>query len=76
MIAYNMRYRGPMEYDKFILNIFQYSNEINQLLNHEFYNSESQSNFRFFCEQINKAYETINQIIEDFDSTINITRSL
>ena len=28
MINYNMRYRGPYEYDKFILNIFQYSNAI------------------------------------------------
>lgn len=28
MIHYNMRYRGPYEYDKFILNIFQCSNAI------------------------------------------------
>ena len=28
MINYNIRYRGPYEYDKFILNIFQYSNAI------------------------------------------------
>ena len=28
MINYNMRYRGPYEYDKFILNIFQYSNAV------------------------------------------------
>lgn len=26
MIHYNMRYRGPYEYEKFILNILQYSN--------------------------------------------------
>lgn len=38
MIHYNMRYRGAYEYEKFILNIFQYSNmahnfstELNQL---------------------------------------------
>ena len=28
MILYNMRYRGPYEYEKFILNVFQYHNEI------------------------------------------------
>lgn len=28
MINYNIRYRGPYEYDKFILNTFQYSNAI------------------------------------------------
>lgn len=26
MIHYNMRYRGPYEYEKFVLNILQYSN--------------------------------------------------
>ena len=31
MINYNMRYRGPYEYDKFILNVFQYSNAIYDL---------------------------------------------
>lgn len=28
MIPYNFRYRGPYEYDKFILNIFQFHNEV------------------------------------------------
>lgn len=28
MILYNLRYRGPYEYEKFILNVFQYHNEI------------------------------------------------
>lgn len=28
MIVYNMRYRGPYEYDKFILNVFQFHNEM------------------------------------------------
>lgn len=31
-ILYNMRYRGPYEYDKFTLNIFQTSNEVRSLL--------------------------------------------
>ena len=32
MIVYNNKYRGPLEYDKFILNVFQYLNEINYLI--------------------------------------------
>ena len=33
MIVYNMRNRGPLEYDKFILNILQYYNEVNSIKN-------------------------------------------
>lgn len=32
MITYNMRYRGPYEYDKFILNMMQFHNEINAMI--------------------------------------------
>jgi len=31
MIKYNFRYRGPFEYDKFVLNVLQFSNEIRYL---------------------------------------------
>lgn len=31
MIKYSLRYRGPFEYDKMILNIFQFSNEVKHL---------------------------------------------
>lgn len=31
MIIYNMRYRGPYEYDKFVLNTFQIANESKSL---------------------------------------------
>ena len=31
MIVYNMRNRGPLEYDKFVLNILQYHNEVNSI---------------------------------------------
>lgn len=32
MILYNIRHRGPFEYDKFALNILQVSNETKRLL--------------------------------------------
>lgn len=28
MISYNMRYKGPLEYDKFVLNILQFATEV------------------------------------------------
>ena len=28
MILYNFPYRGPFEYDKFVLNIFQFHNDV------------------------------------------------
>jgi uncharacterized protein YozE (UPF0346 family) len=28
MIVYNMRYRGPLEYDKFALNVLQFHNDV------------------------------------------------
>ena len=33
MIFYNFRYRGPYEYDKYVLNVFQYSNMVNDFIN-------------------------------------------
>lgn len=33
MIHYNMRYRGPYEYEKFVLNTLQYSNLMNDFSN-------------------------------------------
>ena len=32
MIKYNLKYRGPFEYDKIILNVFQISNESKLML--------------------------------------------
>ena len=32
MIKYNLRYRGPFEYDKMVLNTMQYDNEVKSML--------------------------------------------
>lgn len=52
MINYNIRYRGPYEYDKFILNVLQYSNAI-----HDFENDLSGDG----------AYTTIKELDEMVD---------
>lgn len=41
MILYNIRHRGPYEYDKFVLSILQASNEVKRLL--KTFRSESNS---------------------------------
>lgn len=32
MVKYNLRYRGPFEYDKMVLNTLQYDNEVKSML--------------------------------------------
>lgn len=56
MINYNIRYRGPYEYDKFILNVFQYSNAI-----YDFENDLTE----------NSTFTTINEIKETVNSIYN-----
>lgn len=58
MIHYNMRYRGPLEYDKFILNIFQFHNEI-----HELYVKELSRELR----KDNTSYKSLGNYINEID---------
>lgn len=46
MIVYNMRYRGPLEYDKFVLNTLQFHNEVNGVLIKEFEESDNSKSFK------------------------------
>ena len=54
MIHYNMRYRGPYEYDKFILNILQYSNDANDFI-------DDINNLASY-KTIKELYDTINTL--------------
>jgi hypothetical protein len=56
MIYYNMRYRGAYEYEKFLLNILQYTNMINSFV-HDTENTDS--------------WETLKQLQEDVDALYN-----
>ena len=56
MINYNIRYRGPYEYDKFILNVFQYSNAM--------YDFEHDLTDKGAYTTINEMYELIDSMYE------------
>lgn len=67
MIHYNMRYRGPYEYEKFVLNVLQYSNnahnfssEVNELEEYETL-KEIQDNVTDLYNKSTGAYGTSEQ---------------
>lgn len=57
MIQYNMRYRGPYEYEKFILNVYQFHNEMLDIED-----SISDKNSENFIYAANKLDEVSEQI--------------
>lgn len=56
MIVYNNRYRGPLEYDKFALNILTFHNLINEIMNNEMTTS-MQTNILFVQDALNELIE-------------------
>lgn len=58
MILYNIRHRGPFEYDKFILNILQVSNETKRLLKR--FNATADSSIPKQQEQIDKLLDALS----------------
>ena len=57
MIYYNMRYRGPYEYDKFTLNIFNYINYVNDYI--------------YDMNNTSDEYNTFKQMQDDIDAAFN-----
>ena len=57
MIYYNMRYRGPYEYDKFTLNIFNYINYVNDYI--------------YDMNNTSEEYNTFKQMQNDIDAAFN-----
>lgn len=66
MIRYNMRYRGPYEYDKFVLNILQLYNAVNLAEINEFkITNEQEKSIMQLNSLIDDYYNQTNKIIED-----------
>lgn len=57
VIQYNMRHRGPLEYDKTVLNILQLSNAVSLLINTEL--EDSQQGLKQMYEKVNNIYDLI-----------------
>ena len=60
MIFYNMRHRGPYEYDKFTLNILQISNAVTlSELQELTVNSNNKNNLLEIQKKINEVYTSL-----------------
>ena len=64
MIYYNMRYRGPYEYDKFTLNILNYVNYVNDYVYDMNNTSDEYNTFKltmhvYICELLEENLELI-----------------
>lgn len=57
MIKYNLRYRGPFEYDKLILNILQFSNEVKLLKNN--LNATGKDSLDEYCAAVDNIYNAL-----------------
>lgn len=55
MIHYNMRYRGPYEYEKFVLNIFQFANEVTDFIT-DAESIESYETLKSIQNEVNKLF--------------------
>lgn len=60
MITYNMRYRGPYEYDKFALNILQYINLVKNIASSV--NKDAENNLVSKSEKLAKYIDNIDSI--------------
>lgn len=73
MILYNMRERGPYEYDKFVLNILQLYNAVNLAELNELSQSDMEQ------ESLNSIYDSINSLYDKLLGTskeIGITEQI
>ena len=68
MIYYNMRYRGPYEYDKFTLNILNYVNFVEDYIN-------DMENYEYNCPSSvdSDKYMSLKEFNEKVDEAFNIT---
>jgi len=52
MIHYNFRYRGPFEYDKFVLNALQLQNKLNYVIS-----KQNNNGLNAYIDQVNAQYD-------------------
>ena len=59
MIQYNNKYRGPFEYDKFILNLFQIYNRFSIISNEELNENNNLNALINYHNKIDDIYDSI-----------------
>lgn len=74
MILYNIRYRGPYEYDKFTLNIFQLNNEIKRLQKE--FNDTSLSQLLLKQKELNDIFNELTKEDNELDRLLSIKERL
>ena len=74
MILYYIRYRGPYEYDKFILNIFQLNNEIKRLQKE--FNDTSLSQLLLKQKELNDIFNELTKEDNELDRLLSIKERL
>lgn len=74
MIYYNMRYRGPYEYDKFTLNVLNYVNYVNEYLYDMNNTSEEYDTFKKTRDDIDDAFDSCMNNVEKFYEKYMINR--
>ena len=74
MIYYNMRYRGPYEYDKFTLNVLNYVNYVNDYVYDINNLDEDIDTFKQFQDDIDEAFERALKHSEDIYKHLIINR--
>ena len=71
MIKYNNRYRGPYEYDKFVLNIMNLYNAVKLCYINELNNNSDFKSLANINNNINSIYNTLMQLEVDVVKEIN-----
>ena len=78
MIYYNMRYRGPYEYDKFTLNILNYVNFVNDYIaDIENYNYNTDGNSEYMGMPDGMSLKTLVELVDEaFEKTMEHSESV
>lgn len=75
MILYNMRNRGPFEYDKFVLNVLQLYNAINLAeINELKLTNEQIKSLSEIQELINNYYKESLYLLEEMNKKIKLLK--
>lgn len=74
MILYNIRYRGPFEYDKFVLNILQFMNEVKRI--DKKINKDTVSNLLKKKNELDNIFNELTNTNSDLDTILKIKEEI